>query len=386
MMSREILLFAGTRPEAIKLAPVALAAAGTEFSPAVVAVEQQPGMVEQGLAPFGLVPDFRLDFRRADGSLSELCTLMMPVVDDLLASRNPAAVVVQGDTATTLVCALAAFWRRIPVIHLEAGLRTGNLSSPFPEEANRQLVSRIASLHLAPTPRAARALLAEGVPAELVQITGNTAVDAVRRIAALDMPPRDPAIARAEGARGPLILVTVHRRESWGEGIANVLEAVCDVVREFPDARVVLPVHPNPIVRAQVLLMLRNHPNVTITGPLDYPDLVWTLRRSALVITDSGGIQEEAPTFRVPVLVVRETTERQEAVEAGFAQLVGTDQLAIAGAARDVLKGSCVQPFVANPFGAGDAAERSVKAIARLLGAAGREAAGPDLESAARSL
>ncbi|HZX02118.1 non-hydrolyzing UDP-N-acetylglucosamine 2-epimerase [Kribbella sp.] len=386
MMSPEVMLFAGTRPEAIKIAPVVLAAAEAGLPTAVVAVEQQPGMVEQGLAPFDLFSDFRLDLARVNGSLSELCTLMMPAVDRLLAERTPAAVLVQGDTATTLVCALAAFWRRIPVIHLEAGLRTGDLASPFPEEANRQLVSRIASLHLAPTPASARALLAEGVPAEVVEITGNTVVDAAHHIAALDRPPRDAAIVRAAAARGPLVLVTVHRRESWGQGIANVLEAVRDVVREFPDAAVVLPVHPNPSVRAQVFLMLGDHPNVTITEPLDYPDLVWTLRRSALVITDSGGIQEEAPTFRVPVLVVRETTERREAVEAGFAQLVGTERRAVAAAARNILNGRSVQPLLANPFGAGDAAQRSVDAIGRLLGVAGRAAAGPDLETAARSL
>ncbi|MDQ4115058.1 MAG: UDP-N-acetylglucosamine 2-epimerase (non-hydrolyzing) [Actinomycetota bacterium] len=372
MSTREIMLFAGTRPEAIKLAPLALAAATTELSASVIAVGQQPGMVAQGLKPFGLVPDLQIDFVRTDGSLSELCALMMPAIDALLADREPAAVVVQGDTATTLVCALAAFWRRIPLVHLEAGLRTGDLASPFPEEANRQLVSRIASLHLAPTRRAEDALLAEGVPPGNVVMTGNTVVDAVRHIAALDVPPRDSAIVGVAGARGPLVLVTVHRRESWGEGIHNVLEAVRDVVRDFPDARVVLPAHPNPSVHTQVLTVLGDHPNVTITKPLDYPDLVWTLRRSALVITDSGGIQEEAPTFRVPVLVARGTTERREAVETGFAQLVGTDRATIAEAARNILGNGWALPFGSNPFGEGDAAERSLKAIGRMLGLDGR--------------
>lgn len=380
MSTREIMLFAGTRPEAIKLAPLALAAATTEFSPSVVAVGQQPGMVAQGLKPFGLVPDLQIDFVRKDGSLSELCALMMPAVDQLLSDRNPAAVVVQGDTATTLVCALAAFWRRIPLVHLEAGLRTGDLSSPFPEEANRQLVSRVASLHLAPTRRAEDALLAEGVPAARVVMTGNTVVDAVRHIAAKDMRPRDSAIVGAADTGGPLVLVTVHRRESWGEGIQNVLEAVHDVVQALPDVRVVLPAHPNPNVLTQVLSVLGDHPNVTITKPLDYPDLVWMLRRSALVITDSGGIQEEAPTFRVPVLVVRAMTERREAVETGFAHLVGTDRSTIAEAARNILSSGGMLPLGPNPFGEGDAAERSLEAIGRMLGLVGRRivVSGPD--------
>ncbi|RZQ62273.1 non-hydrolyzing UDP-N-acetylglucosamine 2-epimerase [Amycolatopsis suaedae] len=377
-MSREIMLFAGTRPEAIKLAPVALSGTEAGFLTTIVATGQHPTMVEQGLAPFGLFPDFQLELSRVDGSLSELCTLMMPAVDELLAERDPAAVVVQGDTATTLVCALVAFWRRIPVVHLEAGLRTGDLASPFPEEANRQLVSRIASLHLTPTPAAATALVTEGVPAELIETTGNTVVDAARYIAARDLPPSNPAIAAAGQGAGPLVLVTVHRRESWGHGIAHVLEAVRGIVREFPDVSIVLPAHPNPDVRRQVVLTLGDQPNVTITEPLDYPDLVWTLSRSALVITDSGGIQEEAPTFRVPALVVRETTERREAVEAGLARLVGTDSPTIVAAAREILNGDSVLPEVANPFGAGDAADRSVAAIGRMLGVDGRKVAGGD--------
>ncbi|WP_051173658.1 non-hydrolyzing UDP-N-acetylglucosamine 2-epimerase [Amycolatopsis orientalis] len=366
-MPHEILLFAGTRPEAIKVAPVALAASRAGFLTTLVATGQHPDMVEQGLAPFGLFPDVELKLSRVDGSLSELCALMMPAVDKLLADRSPDVVLVQGDTATALICALAAFWRRIPVVHLEAGLRTGDLSSPFPEEANRQLVSRIASLHLAPTPAAAKALVAEGVPPELVEITGNTVVDAARYVAAQDMPPRDQGLEAAGNAAGPLVLVTVHRRESWGHGIAHVLDAVRRITQEFPDATVALPAHPNPNVRTQVELTLGDCPNVTITEPLDYPDLIWTLSRSALVITDSGGIQEEAPTFRVPVLVVRETTERREAVEAGLAYLVGTECQRIVAAARGILKGRSRLPNVANPFGAGDAAYRSIDAIGRML-------------------
>jgi UDP-N-acetylglucosamine 2-epimerase (non-hydrolysing) len=362
-MNQELILFAGTRPEAIKLAPIALAAGEFGFPTRMVATGQHPDMVDQGLAPFGVWPDDRIRLSRPTGTLSELFTQLVPEVDRILAGRRPAAVVVQGDTATTLACALAAFWRHIPVVHVEAGLRTGDLESPFPEEANRQLVSRIAALHLAPTPAAAGALRAEGVPDEKIVVTGNTVVDAAQHIAGLNLAPRNEAVAAAFSGHGSRVLVTMHRRESWRGGIGEVLGAVKQIAREFPGTRFLLPSHPNPKVRQIVHRILGTCDAVTVTEPLDYPDLIWALSRSTLVITDSGGIQEEAPTFGVPVLVARDTTERREAVDAGWARLVGTDFSEVVAAARAVLTGNEKGPGTGNPFGSGDAARLTMEAI-----------------------
>lgn len=370
-MRSEILLLVGTRPEAVKAAPVALAlATDPDFAPVIVHSGQHERIVDQALAPFGLRPDERLPIRRAGGGQAELVASLLPELDALLDRRKPAAVVVQGDTTTTLAGALAAFWRGIPVAHLEAGLRTGDLAAPFPEEGNRQMVARIAALHLAPTADAAKALRAESVPLPDIVVTGNTVVDAVRLVAAADLPPADPALAALEpdldaGAR--LVLVTVHRRESWGAPLDDVLSAVRALVERHLDIRVLLPAHPNPAVRAQVTTALANVPRAVVTDPLVYPDLVRALRRSALVISDSGGIQEEAPTFGVPVLVTRDVTERMEAIRAGCARLVGTDRTRILDAAAQALAAHLHTPTPHNPFGDGHAAERVVTALRRLL-------------------
>jgi UDP-N-acetylglucosamine 2-epimerase (non-hydrolysing) len=278
--------------------------------------------------------------------------------------------VVQGDTSTALAGALAAFWRRVPVAHLEAGLRTGDLGAPFPEEANRQMIARIAALHLAPTAAAAAALRRASLPSGEIVITGNTVVDAVQQVAAADLPAANPRLAALEreldvsGAR--LVLMTAHRRESWGEPLAEALDAVSTVVERYPDVRLLLPLHPNPAVRAQVIAVLGRNPQVVLTDPLSYPDLVRALRRASLVLTDSGGIQEEAPTFGVPVLVLREVTERMEAVAAGCAWLVGTDRSRILTEAERLLNTNLRVPAERNPFGDGRAAERVCAALARL--------------------
>jgi UDP-N-acetylglucosamine 2-epimerase (non-hydrolysing) len=366
----EVLLFVGTRPEAVKVAPLALALAEHHaFRPVIVHSGQHPGMVEQALEPFGLVPDEGLVVNRVTGTQAELMAAMLPALDELLARRNPAAVVVHGDTSTTLAGALAAFWRGIPVVHLEAGLRTGDLALPFPEEGNRQIVGRIASLHLAPTSAAEAALRSENVPRPEIVCTGNTVVDAVRLIAAADLPARSVALRDLESrlSDGRLLLVTVHRRESWGAPLDEVLGAVHKIVDEHPDLHVLLPAHPNPAVRAQVDAILGDHDRVVITGPLDYPDLVRALRQASLVITDSGGIQEEAPSFGVPVLVARDVTERREAVDAGYAWLVGTDGAKIISSAHRLLSDRVRLAPDGNPYGDGHAAERAVVAIERLL-------------------
>lgn len=364
-----VLVLAGTRPEAIKAAPVALelAEAG-RLRPLVVHTGQHGAPVGQALAPFGLEPGERLSVRRALGTQAELLSVLLPQLDDVLARREPAAVIVQGDTSTTLAGALAAFWRRVPVAHLEAGLRTGDLAAPFPEEGNRQLVSRIAALHLAPTEAAAAALRAEAPPCPEIVVTGNTVVDAAMRVAAADLPAGDGALASVEAEPGTrLVLVTAHRRESWGAPLDRILRAVACLADEHPDIRVLLPTHPNPAVRDQVTAVVGGHPRIRVTGPLDYPDLIRALKLASLVLTDSGGIQEEAPTFGVPVLVLRDVTERPEAVDAGRAWLVGSDPHVILPRARALLADRPQWPSGENPYGDGKAAARVVDAMDRLV-------------------
>lgn len=327
----DVMLLAGTRPEALKLAPLALAMdAHPALRPILVHSGQHAGMVEQALLPFGLVVDEWLDVPpRVTGGQAELVAGLLPALDDALRRCAPAALVVQGDTTTTLAGALAAFWLGIPVVHLEAGLRTHDLTAPFPEEGARQMVSRLAALHLAPTLGAAAELRAEGVARQRIAVTGNTVVDAVLEIAARDLPARDTALALLEmeiaEAGERLVLVTSHRRESWGEPLERTLAAVQLIVAEHPDVQVLFPAHPNPQVRDQVEAALGGLPRVTVTDPLEYPDLVRALRLASLVLTDSGGIQEEASALNIPCLTLRNNTERPVTVELGSSELVGND-------------------------------------------------------------
>ncbi|UJW31205.1 UDP-N-acetylglucosamine 2-epimerase (non-hydrolyzing) [Saccharothrix sp. AJ9571] len=372
----EVQFVAGTRPEALKIAPVAAALRRRgRLRPVVVASGQHPTMVHQALAMFGMAPDEELPVRRTVGSQPEFFAHVLPALDALWRRRPPAAVVVQGDTSTTFAAALVAFWHRLPVVHLEAGLRSHDLSAPFPEEANRRFVSIASTLHLAPTPTAARHLDNEGIPMARVVVTGNTAVDAVHAMTARPRDFAEPRLSDVEGralsGQRRVVLVTVHRRESWGVPMDRVLRAVRTLVRAHEDIEVVLPAHPNPAVRAQVENTLRGCERVLVTGPLEYADLVRLLAVSTLVLSDSGGIQEEAPTFSVPVLVLRDVTERLEAVEAGCAILVGTDEeriLATAGALLDDPAAAAAMASRGNPFGDGRAAERTEAALAHLLG------------------
>jgi UDP-N-acetylglucosamine 2-epimerase (non-hydrolysing) len=368
------MLLAGTRPEAVKLAPLTLALAQRPgLRPLLVHSGQHQGMVEQALVPFGLGVDAWLDIPpRVSGTQAELVAGLLPALDAAIRRFSPGAIVVQGDTTTGLAGALAAFWLGIPVVHLEAGLRTHDLAAPFPEEGTRQMVSRIASLHLAPTESAVAALLAEGIDQRRIAMTGNTVVDAVLAVAARDLPAHDQGLALLEmeiaETGGRLVLVTSHRRESWGEPLGRTLAAVRRIVAEHPDVQVLFPVHPNPAVRAQVVGELGGRARVTITEPLEYPDLVRALRLASLVLTDSGGIQEEAPTFGTPVLVLREVTERAEAIDAGCAWLVGTDTELITATAGRLLRGELRPSPVGNPYGDGKAAELASVAIEELLG------------------
>lgn len=369
-------LVGGTRPEAIKLAPLAMAMRSTgRLRPWFVASGQHPLMFREGLASFGLTPDEFLPCPRLKGTQAELVSRLSESLDASVAADPPDAVVVQGDTTTALVAAMVAFWRGIPVVHLEAGLRSGDLRAPFPEEANRRMIAQIASLHLAPTDDAALRLITEGVTAASVVTTGNTVVDAARHIAARPAtddgdPDVSRLVARARDAKSRLVLVTVHRRESWGQPVDNVMTAIERLLQANPDIAVLWPVHPNPALREQVYARLLGTARVVLTDPLGYSDLIRALAASTLVLTDSGGVQEEAPSFGVPVLVLRDTTERVEAIEAGCALLVGTETENVVAAADRLLSDEsalAAMSAVRNPFGDGRAAARAETAIAALL-------------------
>lgn len=377
-------LVGGTRPEALKLAPLVMALERQRLlRPVIVSTGQHPLMFHQGLATFGLRPDRELFPHRASGGQAELVAQLAEQLDRELLQDPPATVVVQGDTASALVGALAAFWRQIPVVHLEAGLRSHDLAAPFPEEANRRMIDQITTLFLAPTQAAAANLVEEGICSGSIQVIGNTVVDAVLAIASQERLFAEPSLAAVDIAMAAghrLLLVTVHRRESWGEPMRSVLHAVRDVLDANPDIVVALPAHPNPTVRADVMSVLGADRRVVITPPLDYPDMVRLLKRSTLVLSDSGGVQEEAPSFGVPVLVLRDRTERLEAIQVGCAFLVGTDRGAVSKAATGLLRADATRRQRTgglghrrliehpNPFGDGHASERAAAALARLTG------------------
>jgi UDP-N-acetylglucosamine 2-epimerase (non-hydrolysing) len=383
----EVHLVGGTRPEAVKLAPVVTAMREANIlRPVMIASGQHPTMVTQALAAFDLLPDITLHVTRSTGSQAELLTEMIRQLDELWAEHTPAAVIVQGDTTTSLAGALAAFWRRIPVVHLEAGLRSGDLDSPFPEEANRRLVAQVAALHLAPTPLAAMNLLDENVQTGDVLIAGNTVVDATLAVAGRKLPFSNAAVASTRaGSTNRLVLVTAHRRESWGQPLERILAAVKELVGRYDDIDVVLPSHPNPAVRRQVETALAGVERVTITDPLSYPDLSRLLSEAYLVLTDSGGIQEEAPSFGVPALVLRDVTERVESLHAGCARLVGSDTDLIVKEASVLLDSRVRRDAMTaggNPYGDGLAAHRTAQATAALLGLAEQPEPMPSLEIA----
>jgi UDP-N-acetylglucosamine 2-epimerase (non-hydrolysing) len=370
----EVHLIAGTRPEAIKLAPLVPALREAGLQPVFVASGQHPTMVHQALDAFGLKPDVSLRVDRSSGTQAELIAGLTLALERQW-TRPPGAIVVQGDTTTVLAAALVAFWAKAPVVHLEAGLRSHDLMAPFPEEANRRLVGQLAALHLAPTVDARSNLLREGIAADDVLVTGNTVVDAVLEIAAQRRPIEDPLVAEfvelARARKRRLLLVTVHRRESWGEPLGRVLTALQRLLDEYPDVEVVLPCHPNPAVGQQVRAALGDHPRACVTEPLSYPVLVTVLSSATLVLSDSGGIQEEAPSFGVPVLVLRDVTERMEAVNSGCAILIGTNADAIGQTAMRLLDHPAERAAMVsrgNPFGDGKAAERAAAGIAWMLG------------------
>ena len=362
---KKVWLVFGTRPEAIKMAPVYRALAEADgIAPIVCVTAQHREMLDHVLGVFHLEPDFDLDLMEKGQSTWGLGGRALAGLGALFEQNRPDMVLVQGDTTTTFVAALAAFYNRIPVGHVEAGLRTGRMDAPFPEEANRVLTTRLASMHFAPTLGAAQALLAEGVPERSVSVTGNTVVDALQM--ALDIPlDGAPPWKEVEESR-KLILVTTHRRESFGPGLESVFRALKRIASR-KDVEVVIPLHPNPNVRRAAEKILDGVGGIQITEPMEYLPFVHLMSKAYLILTDSGGIQEEAPSLGVPVLVLREVTERPEAAEAGVAILVGTDEERIHDQTCSLLEDRDRYEQMArieNPYGDGRAGGRIAEKIA----------------------
>ena len=359
-MAYRVLVVVGTRPEAIKMAPVveALRAHEPELTASVVLTGQHDELVDQVLETFALEPDYDLGIMKERQSVYHVVHEALDGLRTVVNELEPDALLVQGDTATVFAGSLVGYFERVRVGHVEAGLRSGDRWAPFPEEIFRRLTSVVTDYHFAPTARARDALLAEGVERERIWVTGNTVVDALQRVAGNDQPVQDEALRAAlEGGRR-LVLVTAHRRESFGEPIAEVFRALRELADAFEDIEIVYPVHPNPNVTVPAREILGGHPRIHLTEPVDYLDLVGALESAALVLTDSGGIQEEAPTFGTPVLVLRDVTERPEGIEAGVAELVGTDRAKILARSRSVLEADPRGPAPPNPYGDGHAAER----------------------------
>jgi UDP-N-acetylglucosamine 2-epimerase len=359
----------GTRPEAIKMAPVVQALAQhKDILPRVCVTGQHRQMLDQVMATFALEADYDLDIMQPGQALGDVFSRVLSGLAPILTQFRPDYVLVQGDTATSTAAAVAAFYADIAVGHVEAGLRTGNLKSPWPEEANRRLTAVVATRHYAPTLRARDALLAEGYPRENIVLTGNTVIDALLRVAN-DVTSPGPVRQRLDQTfswldrQKRVVLVTGHRRESFGAGFARICDALAQIARR-DDIEIVYPVHLNPNVRGPVGERLSGFANVKLIEPLDYQSFVYLMTRCHLILTDSGGVQEEAPSLGKPVLVMRDTSERIEAVEAGVARLVGTDAATIVAAVDEML--DCENSYAAmargaNPFGDGRASERIVK-------------------------
>ncbi len=363
---RTILSVIGTRPEAIKMAPVVqqLQRHPSDFTSLVCSTGQHRQMLDQAFELFAITPDLDLHLMTHDQSLAQLTARLFTALDATLARVQPDCVLAQGDTTTVLVASLTAFYRHIPFGHVEAGLRTGDKRRPFPEEINRRLADVVSDLYFAPTERARQALLREGVAPEAIAVTGNTVIDALLQVADRPYVWRDSPLA-ALPEDGQYVLITAHRRESFGEAFRQL----CLAIRELADAfapqglRFVYPVHLNPHVRAPVGEILGPARNVTLLEPLDYASLAQVMKRSRLILTDSGGIQEEAPSLGVPALVMRETTERPEGIEAGVVKLVGANRARIVSEARRLLTDPAAHAAMAtpaNPYGDGHAAERIV--------------------------
>jgi len=366
MADSSVTVVFGTRPEAIKLAPVIRELERRGVPARVIATGQHRELLDQVLRVFGIEPDADLEVMTEGQSLFQITSRVLEGLERLFAQQRPALVLVQGDTTTVFATALAAFYLKIPVGHVEAGLRTGSRYNPFPEEMNRTLVSRLTTLHFAPTERAKDALVAEGVRAESIRVTGNPVIDALLSVVRDDYEFAHPVLRSLDLDNNRLVTITTHRRESWGAAMEESLGAIREVVDAYDDVVAVFPVHPNTTVRNAVGKVLGGADGFYLIDPLDYLDFAHLMARSTLIFTDSGGVQEEAPSLGVPVLVLRETTERPEGIEAGTARLVGTDHGKIVAAARELLEDPAKRAEMAkraNPYGDGKAAERIVDVV-----------------------
>ncbi|QYH19408.1 UDP-N-acetylglucosamine 2-epimerase (non-hydrolyzing) [Corynebacterium aquatimens] len=370
-----ILAVYGTRPEAIKLAPVIRALrADDRFDTTVVSTGQHREMLRQVVGRFGIEPDFDLDLMANGQPLSVFVARALEGLHPICVLHRPNITLVQGDTSTALAGALAGFHVGSQIAHLEAGLRTGNLQSPFPEEANRRMIAQISSLHLAPTPASAENLRAENIRSKQIAVTGNTVIDALNIAAHWDVEISDSALRAVIESGRRIVLVTAHRRENRAL-LQGIGQAVRDLATEHPDDYFVLPLHPNPRVREPLGAEVAALSNVLITDPLPYDQFIAVMNRAHLVLTDSGGIQEEAPSLGKPVLVMRENTERPEAVIAGTVKLVGTKRDLIVAEVSNLLNQPAAYDAMANavnPYGDGHATERTVAALAQLVGAGER--------------
>jgi UDP-N-acetylglucosamine 2-epimerase (non-hydrolysing) len=365
-----IALVIGTRPEAIKMAPViyALRELQDEFETTIIATAQHRELLDQVLSVFRITPQIDLGLMRPSQALGDLTSRVLSAMGRELERLRPDLVVVQGDTTTAFASALAAFYLKIPVAHIEAGLRSHNPYEPFPEEMNRRLITTVAELHFAPTQKAWRELMAEGASPDKVVITGNTVVDALHIISNGHHLDEGRELVRIPSNGHRVLLVTCHRRESWGKDLGNICLAVRELVERFEDLCVVYPMHVNPVVRGTVQGILGETDRIFLTPPLDYLSFVDLMRRSHLVLTDSGGVQEEAPSFNKPVLVLRRVTERPENADLGLARLVGTNPDAIVSGVSELLGDSDLYSRMSsgpNPYGDGKACERIVEALRR---------------------
>ena len=369
---RRIMVVYGTRPEAIKVAPVIQALDRSPlFVPLAAVTAQHRSMLDQVNEVFAIKPQYDLDIHEPGQSLTDITTRALSGVQRLLSEHRPDAVLVQGDTTTVFAAALAAFYEKVPVVHLEAGLRTSDPHAPYPEEINRRLAARLAALHLAPTATSRANLEAENVDPASVVVTGNTVIDALLWAVACRLGYGDRALEDLDSAPNPVLLVTAHRRESWGAPLCAVGRALARIARAHPDLHIVFPIHRNPIVRKAVLPAISDIANVIVTEPLPYGGFARLMNRATLILTDSGGVQEEGPSLGKPVLVMRDTTERPEAIRAGTVRLVGTDEELIVGTVDNLLTDFDAYAAMANavnPYGDGRAAQRAVAAIAHYFG------------------
>ncbi len=364
---KRVCIILGTRPEAIKLAPVIqIFQKYSGFQLQVILTGQHREMVEQVMQLFNIKSDYNLEIMQVQQSLNDITCRSLQGLEALFKVEKPDLVIVQGDTTTAFAAALAAFYQKIPVGHVEAGLRTDDIFNPYPEEANRRLISQITQLHFAPTPWAVENLHRSGVLGE-IHMTGNTVIDALLNVAATQVVCNVPGL---DWKSYRVLLATVHRRENWGEPLLAIAQGFLQILDKFPDTAMLLPLHRNPTVRVPLQELLGNHPRIFLTEPLDYGELVGAIGRSHLLLTDSGGLQEEAPSLGKPVLVLRDTTERPEAVAAGTAKLVGTTSENIFAAAAELLSNSDAYEVMANainPFGDGHAAERILEIVQNYL-------------------